>query len=143
MQGGLQLKRPARPAGADHAKAPYPDPHAVKTEAARALAAVQDAARQLDKKRDDEPFARALIRRVVQDKRSSEDPSWDRAEQLYLALQALNQSQRDPKVAALLQELTPIRAFSPGFDSPHSFPAKASGSFDSSRMIQKFEAIWK
>jgi hypothetical protein len=38
-----------------------------------------------------------------------------------LALHALNESQADPAVAEVLEALTPMRAFPPGFDGPARF----------------------
>ena len=48
-------------------------------------------------------------------------PNWDAAEQTYLALHALNEPQADPAVTELLRELTPLRAFPPGFEGPARF----------------------
>lgn len=64
---------------------------------------------------------RELLTALLKIKGTHRAASWDSAEQLYLALHALNQSLADPGVTKVLEELTPIRAFHPEFDSPRNF----------------------
>ena len=61
---------------------------------------------------------------LVKDGATNPGPSWDAVEQTYLALSAMNESQADPAVTELLRELTPLRAFPPGFDGPAHFRAQ-------------------
>jgi hypothetical protein len=77
---------------------------------------------------DDLPLDRKRLLALVKESRA--EAGWDGAEQMYLALHALNQSQADPGVAAVLQELSPMRAFPPGFDSPISWPQNGMGRFE-------------
>jgi hypothetical protein len=86
---------------------------------------------------DDLPLNRKRLLALV--KGSRVDAGWDGAEQMYLALQALNQSQADPAVGALLQELTPLRAFAPGLDGPISWPQNGKGRFDPQDFIERLQ----
>jgi hypothetical protein len=64
------------------------------------------------------------------------DPSWDGAEQIYLALHALSPSEA-------LNKLAPERAFAPGFDSPVSAPRLGHAAFRPSGFIEKLKGLPK
>jgi hypothetical protein len=70
------------------------------------------------------------------------EPNWDSAEQIYLGLCALNQSQPDEAITKLLLDLTPIRAFSPGFDSPISWKSKGQPAFHPADFFNELKT-WK
>jgi Cytochrome c554 and c-prime len=84
---------------------------------------------------DDLPLDRRRLLALVKESRA--DAGWDGAEQVYLALNALNQSQADPGVAAVLQELTPMRAFPPGFAGPISWTRNGQTGFDPSEFFAR------
>lgn len=64
------------------------------------------------------------------------DPSWDSAEQLYLALHVLSPSEA-------LYKLTPERAFASGFDGPLSLPRDGRAEFQPRRFVEKLKGLAK
>ena len=62
------------------------------------------------------------------------DPTWDRAEQLYLALHALSPSEG-------LSQLAFERAFAPGFDGPLAWPYKGRSAFQPNRFLEKLRKL--
>lgn len=64
------------------------------------------------------------------------EPSWDGAEQTYLALHALSPS-------AALHQLAPERAFAPEFDGPLSLPRAGQKAFHPREFIEKLRALVK
>jgi hypothetical protein len=88
---------------------------------------------------DDLPLNRGRLLAVIKESRA--EAGWDSAEQVYLALHALNQSEANPAVAAVLQELTPLRAFPLGFDSPISWPQNGRDRFEPQDFIEKLRRL--
>jgi hypothetical protein len=64
------------------------------------------------------------------------DPNWDSAEQLYLAMQALQPS-------ADLNQLAAERAFAPGYAGPLSLPTKGQPAFRPDHFIDKLKMLAK
>ena len=74
-------------------------------------------------------------------KENRDEAGWDGAEQVYLALHALNQSAANPAVAAVLQELTTLRAFPLCFDSPISWPQNGKGRFEPRDFFERLRRL--
>jgi hypothetical protein len=107
---------------------PYPDRAKAIEQGKAALAELQKVAA---------PTEATARQRVLDRFRSgalSIDPSWDGAEQLYLALHALSPSE---PLNALMAE----RAFALGFDGPLSFPRIGREAFRPRPFIEKLRAL--
>jgi hypothetical protein len=70
----------------------------------------------------------------LKDGAPSSDPSWDSAEQLYLALHALSPSEA-------LNQLASERAFAPGFEGPLSLPRNGRAAFRPTQFLEKLKAL--
>lgn len=92
-------------------------------------------------KTNDATFDRQHLHALLKQNRVSTDPSWDVVEQTYLALHALNQSLADPAVAEALKELTPLRAFAPGFDGPLSLTYKGNTRFEPKFVYERLRGL--
>ncbi len=101
-------------------QSPYPNRKLVKAKVAIALDQVKSVGGTFAEKWTEEPKCREFIRGVVHKHHLADRASWDGVEQLYLALHALNASEAKEDVTLILKELTPIRAFRTGYDSPLS-----------------------
>ncbi len=121
---------------------PIPDRKVVAKGVQKTLEQLRRVTGQLDRKRWDEAKSRKLIQAVTGKGSPVHHPSWDSAEQLYLALYALNESEYDKRVRDLLDELTPLRAFRPGFDSPLSIalPNGKEKAFHPAQFLEKLKA---
>jgi hypothetical protein len=69
----------------------------------------------------DPPTAAKWLNGLTEHPLLSERLNWDRAEQTFLALHALNQTVRDDAMRRRLARLAAVRAFPAGYDSPRGF----------------------
>ena len=80
---------------------------------------------------------RALMAALPADRRLTQAPSWDAAEQTYLALWALNRAGKDAAFQKTLDDLLNVRAFRPGWDGPLSLP---NHGFDPAALFARLRA---
>jgi hypothetical protein len=80
---------------------------------------------------------RALMAELPTDRRLTQVPSWDAAEQTYLALWALNRTAHNAAYQKTLVDLLDVRAFRPGWDGPLSLPKQG---FDPARLFSRLRA---
>jgi hypothetical protein len=121
---------------------PNPDRKQAAAEAQAALLKLMNFLAQFAGARkdlDDLPLNRRRLLAIIEESRA--EAGWDGAEQVYLALHALNQSAADPAVAAVLQELTTLRAFPLGFDSPISWPQNGKDRFEPQDFIKRLRRL--
>jgi len=123
---------------------PYPQRDQALVQAQAALANLRKS--QLHRIRghevgDDRVLDRKRLQQLLQNGPLRTDPTWDAAEQTYLALHALNQSLGDPVVAKVLDELTPRRAFRAGFASPLSWPHNGTQPFELADFLERLQRI--
>jgi hypothetical protein len=78
--------------------------------------------RKLARWPDTPEFARTKMDELLASKRLEQTASWDESEQLYLALQALNQVAKAPRYQRALDALIEARAFPIGWEGPLSLP---------------------
>ena len=69
------------------------------------------------------PRPPARMDALLADRRVVQAPSWDAAEQTYLALWALNRAAKDGPCQRALDALIDVRAYRAGWDGPRSLPA--------------------
>jgi len=90
-------------------------------QAPEALAEMAPLRRRLAEMPLDQPTVTKWLERLTQHSLLLERPSWDRAEQTFLALHALNQAVKDESVRQRLARLAQTRAFPAGYNSPRGF----------------------
>jgi hypothetical protein len=97
-----------------------------ETAAPSAAAALTDIA-QLRRRLADMPLDQLIVatwlKRLTKHPLLDEGLSWDRAEQTFLALYALNQSVNADDVRQRIARLAEVRVLPPGYDSPRGFDA--------------------
>jgi hypothetical protein len=113
---------------AEEMQRPYPDRARVATHARSARAELEKVSGPL------------LSRKGISDLLANgggSQTNWDAAEQVYLALHALQGSTADAKLAAVLKDLTPLRAFPPGYDGPLSVARNKRSAFQPAAFFLK------
>jgi mono/diheme cytochrome c family protein len=100
---------------------PYPNRQQVVKQAHTVLGALHPRSADWAKIDLNQGAVEKLLRELVQDDRKVAASSWDGAEQLYLAIVALNQAFPDPRLEHGLRDLAAKRAFQNDFGSPKGF----------------------
>jgi hypothetical protein len=110
---GLVGELPALDALEKHLQRPYPARAPIVIKAKAALEELKTRQKSFSTAKDSDAIARQEVVERFKNGTLTIDPCWDGAEQMYLALWALNPS-------PALNELTLERSFAPGFDGPRN-----------------------
>jgi hypothetical protein len=111
-----------------HMQQRVPNRGEIAAKADRALAELRNINLKLDRNR---------LCEIVNDKNLM--VGWDGIEQTYLALHALEAAKPEAKLRSALVELTPLRAYPPGFAGPPSLFNDKNAAFDPQAIVERLK----